>query len=148
MNKRTALILAAGLALAGTTHAADWTRCESADGEVKMEIAAVNVNTATVDQLALLYRVGPATAAKIVAGRPYARPLDILAVRGLGPSWWRANGLHVTTEGETTLAAKVGAPEETEPLSWRCSDGRQVELVVEEASSAPAAGGAVRRVVQ
>jgi hypothetical protein len=107
--------------------AADWTRCES--GEVKIEVAVVNVNTATAEELSYLYRVGPVTAEKIIAGRPFESATDVLKIKGLGPSWWRSNGLHVVTTGETTLSTKVGAADESEPLDWTCADGRKVALV-------------------
>ena len=50
----------------------------------------VNINKATESQLALLPRVGPALAGRIVEYReahgPYARPDDLLNVSGIGPS--------------------------------------------------------------
>ena len=44
----------------------------------------VDVNTATVEQLATLPSVGPEIAKKIVKGRPYAKPEDLLKVPGIG----------------------------------------------------------------
>ncbi|MBX7212313.1 MAG: helix-hairpin-helix domain-containing protein [Verrucomicrobiaceae bacterium] len=44
----------------------------------------VNVNTASVAQLATLPSVGPAIAEKIVKGRPYSKPEDLLKVPGIG----------------------------------------------------------------
>lgn len=141
-----ALALALALPALAQQPAEEWTRCES--GDVKMEVAVVNVNEATADQLQNLYRVGPATAAKIVAGRPYASPVDVLRVKGLGPAWWRSNGLHVVTEGATTLTAKVGQAAEEEAIDWTCNDGRTVSLEVEESTAPAVAGTAARRVVQ
>jgi competence protein ComEA len=57
--------------------------------------AKVNINTATVDELAQLKRVGPAYAARIVEYReqngPFEKPEDIMNVRGIGPKTWEAN---------------------------------------------------------
>ena len=45
----------------------------------------VNVNTASLEQLEALPRVGPALARRIVDGRPYGSLEDLDAVRGVGP---------------------------------------------------------------
>lgn len=45
----------------------------------------VNPNTASIDQLATLPEVGPDIAARIKAGRPYAKADDLLNVKGIGP---------------------------------------------------------------
>lgn len=44
----------------------------------------VDVNTASVEQLATLPSVGPEIAKKIVKGRPYTKPEDLLKVPGIG----------------------------------------------------------------
>ncbi|WP_456831998.1 ComEA family DNA-binding protein [Deinococcus sp. UYEF24] len=46
----------------------------------------LNLNTATEEQLESLPKVGPAMAARIVAGRPYRSLDDLDAVKGVGPS--------------------------------------------------------------
>jgi competence protein ComEA len=46
----------------------------------------VNINTAGADELDTLPGVGPATAEKIIAGRPYTTIDDILRVPGIGPA--------------------------------------------------------------
>lgn len=46
----------------------------------------LNLNTATQEQLESLPKVGPAMAARIVAGRPYRSLQDLDAVKGVGPS--------------------------------------------------------------
>ena len=46
----------------------------------------LNLNTATEEQLEALPRVGPALAARLVAGRPYRSLADLDRVRGIGPA--------------------------------------------------------------
>lgn len=46
----------------------------------------LNLNTATPEQLEALPRIGPALAARIVAGRPYRSLADLDRVKGIGPS--------------------------------------------------------------
>lgn len=45
----------------------------------------VDVNAASVDELASLPGIGPTIAARIVAGRPYASIDELLDVEGIGP---------------------------------------------------------------
>jgi hypothetical protein len=45
---------------------------------------AVDVNRATVAELASLEGIGPALAARIVAARPFANVADVARVRGIG----------------------------------------------------------------
>lgn len=44
----------------------------------------VNLNTATLDELDTLPGIGPATAQKIVEGRPYGAIEDLMRVKGIG----------------------------------------------------------------
>jgi len=57
--------------------------------------AKININTATVDELAQLKRVGPAYAARIVEYReqngPFEKAEDIMKVRGIGSRTWEEN---------------------------------------------------------
>jgi competence protein ComEA len=46
----------------------------------------LNLNTATEMQLESLPKVGPALAARLIAGRPYRTLADLDAVKGIGPS--------------------------------------------------------------
>ncbi|MEF2277810.1 helix-hairpin-helix domain-containing protein [Deinococcus sp. YIM 134068] len=46
----------------------------------------INLNSASQEQLEALPRVGPALAARIVAGRPYHSLADLDRVSGIGPS--------------------------------------------------------------
>ena len=61
-----------------------------AEGEDK-----ININTASVDELVQLDRVGPRYAEKIVAFRqengPFKTPEDIMQVAGIGPKTFEVN---------------------------------------------------------
>lgn len=46
----------------------------------------VNINTATSQQLQTLTGIGPATADKIIAARPFSKLEDLLNVSGIGPA--------------------------------------------------------------
>lgn len=71
----------------------------------------VNVNTADEGQLALLPRVGPSTAARIVEFRdengPFKAAEDLMLVRGIGERTFELLEGFVVTEGDTTLTEKV-----------------------------------------
>ena len=45
----------------------------------------VNPNTATAEAIATLDGIGPEIAKGVIAGRPYAKPDDLLKVPGIGP---------------------------------------------------------------
>jgi competence protein ComEA len=79
--------------------------------------AYVNLNTATAEELALLYRVGPVLAERIIAGRPYANPVDVDAVKGIGPATYEAMAPYIVTgEGlATTLAVDIVCENITDP---------------------------------
>ena len=74
----------------------------------------VNVNSASVEQLQLLPRVGPALAERIVAFReangPFASVDELAAVKGIGERTLELMRPHVSTSGETTLSEKVKSP--------------------------------------
>lgn len=73
----------------------------------------VNVNTADVAQLALLPRVGPSVAQRIVDFRkengPFKSPEDLMLVQGIGEKTFLLLKPHVAVSGETTLKEKVKA---------------------------------------
>jgi len=73
----------------------------------------VNVNTADAAQLALLPRVGPSIAQRIVEYRkqngPFKKPEDLMLVRGIGEKTYDLLKPYVATSGETTLKEKVKA---------------------------------------
>jgi competence protein ComEA len=49
----------------------------------------ININTASKDQLTTLNGIGDSTAQKIIDGRPYTKPGDILNVSGIGESTYQ-----------------------------------------------------------
>ena len=71
----------------------------------------VNINTASAQQLALLPRVGPAVAERIVEHRSkngqFKSIEDLALVRGIGDKTLELLKPYVATSGDTTLAAKV-----------------------------------------
>jgi len=73
----------------------------------------INVNSADAAQLALLPRVGPSIAQRIVEYRkqngPFKKPEDLMLVRGIGEKTYELLKPYVATSGETTLKEKVHA---------------------------------------
>jgi competence protein ComEA len=71
----------------------------------------VNINNADASQLALLPRVGPSVAQRIVEYRkengPFKKPEDLMLVRGIGEKTYQLIKPYVATSGETTLKEKV-----------------------------------------
>lgn len=55
-------------------------------------VALIDPNTASLESLESLPRVGPVMAARIAAGRPYARLEDLDRVKGIGPATLAALG--------------------------------------------------------
>ncbi|MGE5413334.1 MAG: helix-hairpin-helix domain-containing protein [Syntrophomonadaceae bacterium] len=70
----------------------------------------VNINTATAAELAYLPRLGQKVAARIVEHRkekPFARPEDLMEVKGIGEKLFTQLKPYVAVSGPTTLSAKV-----------------------------------------
>ena len=70
----------------------------------------VNINTATAAELAYLPRLGTKVAARIVEHRkekPFARPEDLMEVKGIGEKLFVTLKPYVAVSGPTTLTAKV-----------------------------------------
>jgi competence protein ComEA len=110
MKTRTALVLilvaAVTLTIVGSVESAQPT-------------GVVNINTATLDQLQMLPRVGPALAGRIVdfreANGEFRTVDEIVAVKGIGERSFENLEPFIVTSGATTLADKVKLP--------RSSDG-------------------------
>lgn len=107
MFGRTVLTLALAAALAGEAFAAETA------GKTQ-----VNVNTATVAQLQLLPRVGPALAGRIVefrtANGPFKTPEELMRVKGIGEKSFVLLEPYVAVKGETTLTEKVHSPRQNQ----------------------------------
>ena len=110
MNARTIfcliLVAAATLTIVGSVEGAQPT-------------GVVNINTANMDQLQMLPRVGPALAGRIVDFREsngeFRTVDEIVAVKGIGERSFENLEPFIVTSGATTLAEKVKVP--------RSSDG-------------------------
>ncbi len=110
MKTRTALVLilvaAVTLTIVGSVESAQPT-------------GVVNINTATLDQLQMLPRVGPALAGRIVdfreANGEFRTVDEIVAIKGIGERSFENLEPFIVTSGATTLADKVKLP--------RSSDG-------------------------
>jgi competence protein ComEA len=107
MIKRTLLTLALAAALAGEALAA------------APAVSQVNINTATVQQLQLLPRVGPALAGRIVefrtANGEFKSPQELTRVKGVGEKTFALLQPYLTVKGDTTLAEKVHAGKSGKP---------------------------------
>ncbi|MBP7290775.1 MAG: helix-hairpin-helix domain-containing protein [Nannocystaceae bacterium] len=77
--------LRGGDAIVLATYCHDGTRGRMPADDLAALAQPVDVNTAGADELASLPGVGPAIAARIVAGRPFVSVDALLRVRGIGP---------------------------------------------------------------
>jgi competence protein ComEA len=103
MSKRTLMCVVLATALAGTAVAAPGSGTPQ-----------VNINTATVQELQLLPRVGPALAQRIVdfraANGPFKAPEELARVKGIGEKSFAKLAPYVSVGGTTTLKEKVKLP--------------------------------------
>jgi len=79
-------------------------------GDATAPSRKVNINTATAAELAYLPRLGPKVAERIVEHRkdkPFARPEDLMEVKGIGEKLFVTLKPYVAVSGPTTLTAKV-----------------------------------------
>ena len=97
-TRRIAWMLLAAVTLAGLGAAA------AAEGKV-------NINEASAEQLALLPRVGPAVAQRIIDFREqngsFESITDLMLVRGIGEKTFEGLEPYLALSGETTLSEKV-----------------------------------------
>lgn len=107
--RRAGLLLMVALLFALSLTAGAQPARAAADGATP----TININTADADTLALLPRVGPALAGRIVAFRedngPFEQPEDLILVRGIGERTFEVLAPYVRIQGETTLREKVRA---------------------------------------
>lgn len=101
---RTSLKSIAVMALAIALISAPWLAAAA---------GKVNINTATVEELSLLPRVGPAVAGRIVEFRDkngnFKRAEDLLQVSGIGDRTFDLIEPFISLEGDTTLSEKVSS---------------------------------------
>lgn len=104
MNQKRAHRIAGALALAGALL----TALPGLAAERR-----VNINTADASQLALLPRIGPSAAERILEFRkkngPFKSPEDLMLVSGIGEKTFQLLKPYVAVSGETTLKEKVKA---------------------------------------
>ena len=84
----------------------------------------VNINTATEAELAYLPRLGAKVAVRIVEQRkqkPFARPEDLMEVKGIGEKMFLSLKPYITVSGPTTLTAKIHAGSSSSSASRRSS---------------------------
>lgn len=83
----------------------------------------VNINTADAAQLALLPGVGAKAAERIIAWRtehgPFAKPTDLMQVKGIGDKSFERLSGYITVSGKTTLSSKVSSPRKPRVKSAR-----------------------------
>jgi competence protein ComEA len=79
--------------------------------------AKVNINAASVEQLQLLPRVGPAVAQRIVeyrkANGDFKSVDDLMLVRGIGERSFANLKPYLALSGDTTLTEKVKVPKQS-----------------------------------
>lgn len=99
----TDLLAATLLLLASSAFGLDTTGAPSA--------GKVNINQASVEQIAYLPRIGSKVAARVLDYRKthgqFARPEDLMEVKGIGEKLFLTLKPYVAVSGPTTLAAKV-----------------------------------------
>lgn len=107
MNARTILSFALAAAFASQAFAAT----------APAAAPQVNINTATVQELQLLPRVGPALAQRVVdfrsANGPFKAPEELVRVKGIGEKSFANLRGYVAVSGQTTLKEKVKLPRKT-----------------------------------
>ena len=83
----------------------------AAEGKPEGGGKKVNINSADAGQLALLPRVGPSVAQRIIEYRkqngPFKKAEDLMLVQGIGEKTYQLIKPYVATAGETTLREKV-----------------------------------------
>jgi competence ComEA-like helix-hairpin-helix protein len=99
------VLVLTGLLLATISFGLDTT------GATPAVAGKVNINQASVEQIAFLPRIGTKVAARVLDYRKthgqFARPEDLMEVKGIGEKLFLTLKPYVAVSGPTTLAAKV-----------------------------------------
>lgn len=101
------LILSAGVlfAIAASLHA------DAANPSPTAPAGKVNINQASAEQIAMLPRIGAKVATRVLDYRkshgPFAKPENLMEVKGIGEKLFLTLKPYVAVSGPTTLAAKV-----------------------------------------
>jgi competence protein ComEA len=83
---------------------------ENAETAAPTQAKKININTASATELAYLPRIGAKVAERIVAHRkekPFARPEELMEVKGIGEKLFLTLKPYVAVSGATTLTTKV-----------------------------------------
>ena len=92
-------------------------------GEAGAARQVININTANATQFALLPRVGPKAAERIVQYRKengsFKKTTDLMQVKGIGDKTFELLNPYLVVDGKTTLSAKQHGPRK--PRSKRAS---------------------------
>jgi comEA protein len=78
----------------------------------RSDLAVVNINTATPDQLRLLPRIGPSKAQAIITyrqKRPFRTTYDLVRVKGIGRRTYAKLRPYLTVKGPTTMKSRPNA---------------------------------------
>jgi competence protein ComEA len=102
---RLTLFAASVLVFASLSLRADVTKTPAGAG------GRVNINQASAEQISYLPRIGGKVAARVVEYRKthgqFARPEDLMEVKGIGEKLFLTLKPYIAVSGPTTLAAKV-----------------------------------------
>jgi competence protein ComEA len=91
-----------------------------AQAQAQAQARKININTASAIELAYLPRIGAKVAERIVAYRkekPFARPEELMEVKGIGEKLFLTLKPYVAVNGPTTLNSKVRSPSSRRPSS-------------------------------
>jgi competence protein ComEA len=87
---------------------------EASEGSRSSGAGVVNINTADAEQLALLPRIGPKAAERIIAYRkengPFKKTTDLMQVKGVGDKMFEILSPYLAVDGKTTLSTKQKGP--------------------------------------
>jgi hypothetical protein len=106
------------------------TRATEARSEKTPNAGVVDLNTASQEQLEALPGVGPATAKKIIAGRPFSSIADL-----------KRAGVNASTINKISPKVTVGASTQTPPPAPRASRTEAAAPTPSANTTTPAQGG-------